>query len=355
MSGSRPNVARAFTITEMLLTLVAVALLLGLLVFSVRGTLLIARSGADTQTMSGLVQASERFREEYGFAPPLMRKRNLADARDFVADPTGSGAFRVNVWGGDDEAVLRRIGPPAPVGSPSGVNAESPLDDARYSVYSLPVYLMGVGAGNASRATGLGTPGVTDPIDGVGSSGDGAYFTPFSDGGFEIPSRVASGEASLRGARPALVGTGRGMQLREDGADRRDAVFTDRQGTPIRYYQWLNGVAVPNGRARLETLGDYRVPLMVGRLGTAASGPLGVAWSFDQPVAEKDIELNARLRAPALTLAQAGFAVVGAGPDKFFGDETDAEMEAVLGPRFAERRREARLEAERDNIILLGQ
>jgi hypothetical protein len=241
------------------------------------------------------------------------------------------------------------------------VTANNPFVDYRYSLRTLPVYI--AGACDVPLA-----PGATDavaktiPIDGV--VGPGMYKAK-ADGQFDIPGDVKKGNASttkrvstkldslvdlskkaitvyMYGRDPSAVTTGlRDGNSSFDANSDRWVELRDPQGKPIRYYRWINGVAYTQGTRtvyEVRKIDDLRLPPLVGRKGTA----------IVQTPADRDTMQNPELR-------NASWAIVMAGPDGVFGDEPLPELVKLLGPSAESDELRARINAEKDNIVEVGQ
>ena len=112
----------------------------------------------------------------------------------------------------------------------------------------------------------------------------------------------------------------------------------DNNNVAFRYYRWLPGREQPAGSGNfiVETLADLNIPVMVAR------DPAAFPQLVDRP--ERDITKNAQLR-------DATFAIVSAGANKVFGDESVDVLQAALG---SGTETELRREAESDNAVEVG-
>jgi prepilin-type N-terminal cleavage/methylation domain-containing protein len=317
-------VARAFTLVEVLFSILIIGILLALLIGGVTLTTRVARSTADRQALSTIRIAISQFEKEAGFIPPLVRDRAQTPA---WTEPGSGGTRRVAVYAVQVPAQALALRVPT-----QGPTAANPLLDNRYSESSLAYYLVG-----ALERSLVGAAGI--PIDGVPGPG---LYKPRADGTFEIPADVRSGSAESQRVgsiiRP-LVEVGKSSPKLATSAADVDAVqMVDNNNVAFRYYRWLPGREQPAGSGNfiVETLGDLNIPVMVAR------DPAAFPQLQDRP--ERDITKNAQLR-------DATYALVSAGANRVFGDEPLAELQAALG---SGTEIELRREAESDNGVEVG-
>lgn len=218
--------ARAFTIVELLVSIIVIGILVALLIVSVRATVRQTRGVADSQAAGAVRLALEQFRQEYGFVPPLVK--DDGDPRAGSTDPlTSSGVLLVyDVSDGTDSEVLR--------------NRPARDPDRRYSVYALSYYLVG------------SLPASLDGVEGPG------FRTPNRDGTFRLSDRATS---------EPKIDMGKGAFSVEPDPDAKTNgryELRDRRGTPIRYYRWLTGREKTAGNFVVEGPDDLNVPAMVG-------------------------------------------------------------------------------------------
>lgn len=217
---------RAFTVIELSVVLVIIALLAGILIVGVREALRTTRGTAEKQFVSVLKLGVEQFREQFGVVPPL-----VDDAQAFNA----GNNFRVPIAGevaGDNQSVLRYL--------TRQVDAARP----RYSERTLPLYILG--AGNKE-------------IDGV----EGLGFT----------SVERSGQFSRRGKphEPLFAAEREQTRIVVAGTRGEDTRLFDKyvrpRGQPIRYYRWsptyFDRTNVTGG-AQIGDIKDHNVPPAVG-------------------------------------------------------------------------------------------
>ncbi len=282
--GSRADAGLGgFTLVETLFSVLIIGVLLGLLLFGLRAASNAGRAAAERQNVQALKLAADQFRQEFGFAVPLVRDMHpdAAMRRRIEPIPGGSGNRRIAVYD---------TGNPTQVDILRGSRMSPPIIDAfdyRFSRQSLPYYLLG--ALNEPLNVASETPDMI-PIDGVAGPG---FLKPRPDGTFEIPAGVASGAASASkrtGIKhdPLFVASSSSVRLVTDGAAPSVVELRDRQGKAYRFYRWARGQV---GTGIVTTSADLNVPLMLG-----------------------DPAENPELR-------NADWAIVAAGPDGVFGDE----------------------------------
>jgi prepilin-type N-terminal cleavage/methylation domain-containing protein len=370
--------AAGFTLIEILVALAVVALLVGLVSIGVRGAVRAARDSAERRAVLSLQQAVDQFKQAYGFYPPLMKRSSSSDTLDLLEKPGSDRFNRLNVYRTgrsgaiNDEDLLRdRIPKRGGLSGPNNI-----FEDERYSEFTFVAYLMGDGPANCSEADG--TPNSTkDPIDKVPAGDSVIYGTPDTDGTFgEINNRKSGrlGEAKTRrvdGAQQALInpsGKGSNLELKDvppSGSTEvgKYLVIANRKGVPIRYYRWLNGTKAPTGELKLESFTDFKAPRLIGRVsGLAEDTRLAGAEKMDGDtlVDERDIEKNTALRARGVTLREAGYAIVSAGQNGVYGDESNLDvLIAATGFRpdtgVPDQVKKLRLLAAKDNIVVVGQ
>jgi type II secretory pathway pseudopilin PulG len=265
----------AFTIVEVLFSILIIGILLALLIGGVSLTTRVARSTADRQAVSTIRTAIAQFEKEAGFIPPLVRDRAQTAA---WTEPGAAGTRRVAVYAVQVPAQALALRVPTQV--PTATN---PLLDNRFSESSLAYYLVGALERSLQGAAGI-------PIDGVPGPG---FYKPRLDGTFEIPADVRNGAAAGSQRigtiiRP-LVDVGRTSPKLATLGSNPDAVqLVDNNNVAFRYYRWLPGREVPanSGNFIVETLADLNIPVMVAR------DPAAYPQLVDRP--ERDITKNAQ-------------------------------------------------------------
>ncbi|MCX5690406.1 MAG: prepilin-type N-terminal cleavage/methylation domain-containing protein [Planctomycetota bacterium] len=351
--------ARAFTLVEVLFSILILGILMGLLFVAFRSTRRFASSVADRDAVATIKMGVSRFTDDCGFAPPLIRDQAQTQPRTVFSDGSGLMRFAVYNFSTDESAnadltLLR----PTTLALPGDVN---PFLDRRFSERTLAVYIAG-------SCDVPGKPGDADtrakelPIDGVSGLG---FYKARIDGSFEVPADVRKGGAATtaRGAGSkfdSLIDLSKKYLTLysyardpshlpandpidgDNGADAgklRWVEVRDSRKVPVRYYRWVNGGQYSQGARTIydvRTIDDLRVPPLVGRKGSTFPGT---------PV-DRDIETNPELRS-------AVWAIVAAGPDGAFGDEPLALLAKRLGKTITDERK-ARIDAEKDNVVEVG-
>ena len=219
----RPS--RAFTIIEITITIVIIAMLSGILLLAARHALSSARSESERALINSMKMAVLQFKQDHGFLPPLIN-----DRLDANGNTTG------NVLDGQNRPEVR---------DNAFLESRGNFDEPRYSIYSLQWYLMG--ALNITDANG--------PIDG----GPGARFTePNRDGTFKRKGKLhepyfdptTAGAKHVFGVYPAT------------SAEEARVALTDRWGQPLRYYRWKPQFGGDGN------VSQFLVPRSVGDAGT---------------------------------------------------------------------------------------
>lgn len=208
---------RGFTLAELLIVVAIIGLLATLAFVVLSRAIREARATVERQTLVSIRNAVESFKQDFGFLPPLVR--------DGGPGPRDAALRKPRVW---DDGFLR---------------SESNPDLPRYSVNSIPFYLLGT---LDAEYDGVDGPGFTEPQP------DGS----FSKRGREYPPRF---DVSVDPAR-----------VKTNPADPLDVRYVDRWGraatssagwpavNPIRYYRWLPSFG-PDGR-----VDQYLTPRAVG-------------------------------------------------------------------------------------------
>jgi prepilin-type N-terminal cleavage/methylation domain-containing protein len=255
------------TLVEVLFVVVIILVVMSLLIGSVHMVTRTSRAVTHQVAVNSLKQGVIAFQQEFGFAPPLVSDIILSAAGEPPAITPGGQPLtttaprRARIFNlAEHGGFLRHLPDP---GEP----------DQRFSIYTLPYYLIGVI--DDPRDPANPNSGAIDGVPGPG------FRTPRRDGTFSDSGRiyqpffaVGSGSTSLY-TDTATGGPGR-VELR------------DANGIAFRYYRWepkRNPLPSDNVRERL------RIPYIVG-----------------EP--ETD---------PSLRIAR--YAIVGAGPDRLFGNE----------------------------------
>lgn len=189
---------RAFTLIELLVSILVIFLLMALIIGGIRMAGKFARSTADAATVQALGQGLKQFKQQFGFAPPLVKD---GYATGFTQGPLNTGGTQVLVYSVSVPAELAFLRPPTPIAFGAV--------DARFSLYSIPYYILG-----ALDLDGLPGPGMRTPKRDGQFEKSGQTFSPF----FDV-------SKNARAMFETQAGTGR-IELR------------DNRGVAFRYYRW---------------------------------------------------------------------------------------------------------------------
>jgi prepilin-type N-terminal cleavage/methylation domain-containing protein len=358
--------ARAFTLVEIMISLLILSILLALLIGSVKLVTRTAKGTVDRQAVHSINMGASQFKQLFGFYVPLIRDKDPnppANGVTIVFVPNSNPQRnKVNVHQANDQ------GPPGYLAYMQNynvpVNAQNPLLDTRYSECSIPVYL----AGELSLPLDPAQPSGV-PIDGIQGAG---FCKPNIDGTFAIPADLlhpGTGTSATKrvGAtfEPLISLNGNAPRLVVDpfnppgspSFNPEHVSVVDRNGVPIRYYRWEHGSQQQPQPNPLP----LNIPLMVGRV---FNDPAYPALTGIPVPADRDISKNPNLR-------DAVFAIVAAGPDGFFGDEVNDTTVPNTDPRYNALDRmlgsvgvspsaspaeivKARMRVEQDNIVEVG-
>lgn len=306
-----------FTIIELLGSIFVIGILISLLVVGLQYFMAAGQKTKQRAAVTAMKQAVVDFQGKFGFVPPLVQ-----DQYDIPPIIPGSlaapanGMIRVAVV--SDRDLMKVV-----VDDPL-----NPYKDKRYSVRTLPYYLVG-----ACDAKLFAAGGSSFPIDGVEGAG---YYAPNRDGTFRIP------EETLRAVQlgnpprkltaevhePFIdVGSGdpkiaRGADPQYDpAADVDDAAkvqMRDFKNVAYRYYRWTKQNPLVAGVV------NQNIPRIVGDANDAA-------------------------------VRGASYAIVGAGPNQVFGDEDVLLLRTRLGKPLSFPEVQARTLAASDNVVEVGQ
>lgn len=331
MHGSRHNRfhgrnSRGFTLVELLTSLFVIGLILAILIVGLRYFFAAGQSTKQRAAVTQMKQAVADFRAKFGYLPPLVRDQyvhptqpsgmpNLGKESVEAIAATGSNVIAVS-----PESYIAAWIP--------DVVADNEYKDPRYSIRTLPYYL--VGALEVDIRTSASGP--LFPIDGVAGNGT---FRPNSDGTFVIPAEVMReiGSTNPRklttdtylpfidpgSADPKLVKAA--YPPFDPGTDTAEMQLTlrDSKSVAYRYYRWdvKDPLTVP-------PVVNQNIPLLVGNASDAA-------------------------------VRGSTYAIVGAGPNQVFGDEDVTELRTKLGRPANHPEASCRKEAAADNIVEVGQ
>lgn len=360
--------ARAFTLIEVLVVVLIVGLLLALLLVGVRAAARAAQGVADTQTAAALQTAIEQFKQDNGFLPPMAYDGDplevdppaviddgIGSAYLWISNPvqpnsapvieTVLGTRFVAVYnkrrdidffrGGEDAGGNDvRVGNLAP-------GASGFMSDARYSKFSLPIYLSGVQDRDVDGRNG---PGMAKPLaDGTfaGVAGEGsvrpidAYIQPTGD--------LLQVDSSYIDNAEAREHTGNADA--EARADRPFAqAFVDRYGRAFRYYRWEHG----------RNTVDAADPSEVGVNFEAADLNIPYVLQDMRLVRDQLGDRSVDATGGNVQLRSASYAIVGAGQDGYFGTERLEDMDPANTPMTDEEVANQRWQAQEDNIVAVG-
>jgi len=219
---------RGFTLVELLVVIVIIALLIGISAVATVRALKSAEVSATKFLMRSLSDGLEQFHTDFGYYPPLLRD-------DFTKNMPERSVLEVQPDAGDIQRSYRY-----------------------FSMTSLPAYLVGVGrlepteltAGlDPDRHDGIAGPGIRDP--GPDHSWGGALKrednNPGKTGRVFGPYVDLAGDGGMRPASVADFGSDTGDNPRFPGVDsdgdldQSMPIIVDAWGKPIRYYRpgWL--------------------------------------------------------------------------------------------------------------------
>jgi len=295
---------RAFTLFELLVAIGIIFLLMGLLIAAVRAGRGSAKASADRATVTSLKNAVTQFNQTFKFIPPLVRDNETSrvgvpGTGGPLSKPSDQVGSRPVVFTISDPLQLKFLcacdtsGPTIAWGQP----------DYRFSEYSLSYYVMGL------------LPAKVDGVDGPGMRG------VKRDGGFESAGSTYQAFFDVSKVAKSVY--------TEDEKEGR-IELRDGQGNAYRYYRWVHGRFDTNGKysERVATADDMNIPWLF--------------WNSSDPT---DVPPEAK---------DATYAIVSAGPNGLFGDETLAEIASKLGENIAKGEATLRALARKDNIVEYG-
>lgn len=216
---------RGFTVIELSIVLVIIALVAGILIVGVRHALIGARLASERQFVTTLRMGVEQFKEQFKVLPPLVDDDGAFSAGTFEVPIAG---FVLN----DNQSVLKFL------------SLQSRPNDPRYSERTLPLYLMGAANKEIDGIEGMGFTAVERNGQ---FSKRGKAFEPYFSADREQTRVVTSGS---RGEDTRLFDK-----------------FLRPRGVPIRYYRWLPTFYDRNNVVAGSQVGDikdHNVPFAVG-------------------------------------------------------------------------------------------
>ena len=337
---------------EIIVSITIIALLLGLAVMGMRHAIALAKGTVGHTMVENVATGIVKFKEKVGFIPPLVRERvgimppavpNINTA--YVLTP-GAARNLVRIYEPANPTHQQELNTLVAMGA-----VNNPFEDeTRYSEASLAYFLVGA----LDHPYGGNATSLTLPIDGVRGPG---MFPPDRNGKFGVPSEIVN---PADPANPPNVGNplesfvnlgSGGIKLAFlAGGDARTVRLADKANVALRYYRWINGnqypPITPTTPLEVRSLDDLKIPRMVGRFTVDPSAPVVNETIFPTPP-DRDIRQNPALRT-------ATWAVVGAGTNGVFGDEDLAIIAAALGQSLAAGEVKLRSDAEKDNIVRVG-
>ena len=348
--GSGPGRAapRAFTIIELLVSILVIGVLIGLLIVAVQFALRSTRRANDQSLLTGLQTGVGLFQNTFSNqAPPLVYDGAPIELPSHPAMPRIPGGVTmgpVERPGGTADPIvatfdriyqdggatfLRGRASTSPTTEPAPLF--DPLQDPRYSKFALPIILGG--------ALGDGVDGVDGPglrlsytnRDGWLIGGEATIREPFYGSSRDettATSYVSADEYAEHG-----VGVVPPASL---NADPDRVAYVSVSGTAIRYYRWKASSESEVQGTATGVLAYLNIPLV-----------LRDPRDWDDPM-EPGPRVPEQLRSSS-------YAIVSAGPNGVFGTEPiDLLRERLgVGPGVAEEI--VRFEAWEDNVVRLGQ
>ncbi|HHN79175.1 MAG TPA: type II secretion system protein [Phycisphaerales bacterium] len=384
-----PSLARGFTLAEMLVVILVIAVLMGILLVAVGHARSFVGKSASQASARSIAQGVQQFEQTFGFPPPLVQDGLQGDGGAMTVPP----------------AVIDRAGTPAPAGTPvivppapasdrlrmvvvynpaypanrrflegldplgAGVPSDQELIDRydpdnpswrlgnqRYSKYSLGIYLAGA---MPAAVDGVDGPGMVRPL------ADGTFEGVVADSADEF--ETAGRSTSRERYEPFFDADSRGAKLvreyfdldeyRENAGDPdlsvadpvqqtdwRHAAIVDSEGKAFRYYRW-EPLSESYG---LTVSGTYMLNIPWVLLDDEALHALN---QDPTPARAATVDLtagNAKLRG-------ARWAVVGAGPNGVFGTEPIETLRRRLNMMSGDLEDwEVRAEAKADNAVEVG-
>jgi prepilin-type N-terminal cleavage/methylation domain-containing protein len=339
--------ARGFTIIELLVAIIVIAILMGLLIVVVREALRGSRRAGEQQTATGLQTGVGLFQNTFdNRLPPLVYDGapiELVASLPRIPGSPGNGEGPVARAGGNvTVAALEAIyvdggaqfltGHEAPGGGTYPWLFDPDMDP-RYSKFSLPIYLGGVLGEDADGVPGPGMRLSYTNRRGFALGGASqvreAMFQPSND------SAVATSYVSLDEFKEHGADTGGALPTGAGDPSPDRTAYVNGAGVAFRYYRWEHSsdADVGQGVAPLAYLNIPQV-LLDPETWDDPAEPTGDAVSTD--------------------LRSANYAVVGAGPNGLFGTEPLAEIRARLGIGAGVADEVVRRRAWQDNVVRVG-
>lgn len=280
--------ARGFTLIELMVVFVVIALLVSILVVALGGAVESARRSKTVAQLQSISSAIDAFETDFRYVPPLVTPSLVSPDNA----PTRTGLVTPQTFAQSG-------------GNPSDIGDY--FRQARYnSEYTLAVYLLGIGALNPDETDDLGIANTSTPLhDGVPGPG---FKAPGALRAWKVqpPNGTIRHEPELTGRTygPYLdIATLEGLLELDQG--RNLYKINDVWGNPIRYYSGWTGYRLVNGN-RVPTLDGIPLELRSSEsiLAQAGGANLSEQLAFDDE------------------LRTAKYALLSAGesPDDYYGE-----------------------------------
>lgn len=282
-SGTIGGACGGFTLVELMVVVVIIAILMGILIVTMSGVFKSSQRAACERTMASISQALEHFKTDMSYYPPLLSVDNVGIGK---TPPDRSVAT-------------------VPESRANPINA---LRETRFgSEYSLAVYLLGAGDING-RKPNNGGPSDTPNVGANDDEDDGAGGPGFRSPGPDRSWGGAAGRDPLQ-HKASKIGRVYGPYLDPSQLERFMAVepqtglfkILDSWGQPVRYYMnWPVREAGAGGKSSVD-----RMPV-----------ELRTPGAVEKQIESSSVDLT--LERQALT---APFMLVSAGKPVEFGND----------------------------------
>lgn len=275
-----------FTLIEVTVVSVIVIIIAALIFVAVGPLVRQVRSESERQLLRSLVVATDAFKQRFGALPPLVDDASPVVTINPLGASTGTPTFVVRAVSGTGFSSNQFLAYTQNAGA------------SRSSVFSAPIFLLGVLPG---RVDGVDGPGMT-PVDVTALDGSVSIFN--------ITGAATSPLFDVSSVKERLLPSN---TLVQSGTERIQQIV-DRWGNPIRYYRWLPTRHVPLATpvANVYTGWDASGSFTAGAMSndTARAGEVR---SYNVPVLLGNPYANPDLRG-------ASYAFVSAGPDGQLND-----------------------------------
>lgn len=301
--------SRGFTLLEVLLVVGMIVLLAGLLLIAARYARQSAQRSADRASVTSLKTAITKFKQDFGFVPHVVKQSpdgTSIKPLALISPPNNAPKRWVPTVFDLDDAALTPEDQKVLRGEYEGQATKA----RRYSNLSLCYYLIGT----------LGTVEAGGGSDPSGNDKESSAIDGQEGPGFREPLRTGEFKKTGKKIEPMFDLSRNSKALRTLDAQLGLYSLTDSRGVEFRYYRWLKNATTKFPGDPQATLKDMNVPFVVGD-------------PIDSP-----------------ELRNANYAVVGAGPNGVFGDETESELRTALGDQSSDVSA-LRLAARLDNAV----